>query len=522
MPDSDASRLHAASSSESDLSGKQLGDFHLLRRLGRGAMADVYLAEQSRLKRRVAVKILRPELAGDRTYLQRFQIEAQAAASLIHANIVQIYEVGCVDRLHYIAQEYVQGENLREHVARHGPLRLPHALSIMRQVAAALAKAAEQGVVHRDIKPENIMLAPDGEVKVADFGLARLTREGDANELTQVGMTMGTPLYMSPEQVEGKSLAPPSDMYSFGVTCYFTLSGSPPFQGETALGVAVQHLKKQADPLESLRSDLPPPLCRLVHRMLAKDPSQRPTARELLLELRRLRIEQFGDAWPEELPGWDSLAGESTVDVRASATQQLEQLMKTTALRRTRRWHRTWIAAAVVAAFLFGAVIAWHFVVPPPLLADAKSEVPRQNNVWRQWYFANQIGTEEQWQSVIRYFPDKREFVLRAKQQLALIFIREGDLDQAMSIFEELAALDDDGELQAFGFAGQGVVLSLRGECRKSVEMLAQFWPLREKLKNSPMAELVAHAIRNNDARLGSESTQEWGKWISTQFPEGG
>ncbi len=161
---------------DADLSGRQLGDFHLLRRLGRGAMAEVYLAEQERLKRRVAVKILKPELAGDRTYLQRFELEAQAAASLVHANIVQIYEVGCVDQLHYIAQEYVQGQNLRDYIARHGPPDLPHALSIMRQVAAALAKAAEQGVVHRDIKPENIMLTAGGEVKVADFGLARAHR----------------------------------------------------------------------------------------------------------------------------------------------------------------------------------------------------------------------------------------------------------------------------------------------------------------------------------------------------------
>ncbi len=121
----------------------------------------------------------------------------------------------------------------------------------MRQVAAALAKAAEQGVVHRDIKPENIMLTSGGEVKVADFGLARLTREGAANDLTQIGITLGTPLYMSPEQVEGKPLDPRSDIYSFGVTCYHMLSGLPPFGGETALGVAVQHLKSRPQPLEA-------------------------------------------------------------------------------------------------------------------------------------------------------------------------------------------------------------------------------------------------------------------------------
>ena len=372
-------------------------------------MAEVYLAEQSRLKRRVAMKILKPELAADRTYLRRFEIEAQAAASLVHANIVQIYEVGCVDRLHYIAQEYVDGQNLREHLARGGPPDLPHALSIMRQVAAALAKAAEQGVVHRDIKPENIMLTAGGEVKVADFGLARLAGAG-ANELTQVGMTLGTPLYMSPEQVEGKPLDPRSDIYSFGVTCYQMLSGEPPFRGETALAVAVQHLKTQPRPLESLRGDLPPALCRIVQQMLAKDPARRlATARDLLRELRRVQIEHFGGDWPEDLPGWDSLAGEASRRPPRRLTEQLDGLMKTVAmLPRRRRWG--WFAAGLTAAFALGGS-AWCFAVPSPLLADARtasSPIPKQSTVLRQWYVASQIGTEAAWKSVIEYFPRRK------------------------------------------------------------------------------------------------------------------
>ena len=335
MPDTPPSPFPLPpSSAEADLSGRQLGDFHLLRRLGRGAMADVYLAEQERLKRRVAVKILKPELAGDRTYLQRFELEAQAAASLVHANIVQIYEVGCVEQLHYIAQEYVQGQNLREYIARHGPPDLPHALSIMRQVAAALAKAAEQGVVHRDIKPENIMLTAGGEVKVADFGLARLTREGAANDLTQVGITLGTPLYMSPEQVEGKPLDPRSDIYSFGVTCYHMLAGAPPFRGETALGVAVQHLKKQPQPLESLRR-------RPAARPVPDRPSDvgegpvaafchgaRPAPRAAPRADRALRRRLAGR------PARLGLAGRrNAADLRVAATQRLGGLMKTMARR---------------------------------------------------------------------------------------------------------------------------------------------------------------------------------------------
>jgi eukaryotic-like serine/threonine-protein kinase len=508
-----------------DLSGRQLGDFQLLRRLGRGAMADVYLAEQIRLKRRVAVKILRPELADDRTYLQRFQLEAQAAASLVHANIVQVYEVGCVDRLHHIAQEYVAGQNLREYIDRHGPPDLPHALSIMRQVAAALAKAAEQGVVHRDIKPENIMLTAGGEVKVADFGLARLTREGAANDLTQVGITLGTPLYMSPEQVEGKPLDPRSDIYSFGVTCYHMLSGRPPFQGETALGVAVQHLKKQPQPLESLRGDLPPALCRIVHQMLAKDPAQRfATARDMLRELRRVQVEHFGDDWPEDLPAWDSLVGETTIDLRVAATQQLDQLMKATAAQRMRRRGRAWVAAGLIAAFVLGGLGAWYAVVPASLLAEAKAAPPairKQATVLRQWYLASQSDTQAGWQSVIDYFPEKRSFTLRAKQQQALIYLREDDFDHAMLIFDELAKLgDDEEESRVFGLAGKCGVLSIRGNYRESADLLTQFLP--DQLTSEPMLSLVQHAIKRNRTKLGLQTAPEWGKWFEEQSRNGG
>ncbi len=277
------------SPTEQDLAGRRLGDYHLLRRLGCGAMAEVYLAEQVSLKRRVAFKVLRESLSGDDTYVRRFVREAQAAASLIHAHIVQIYEVGCVDGVHFIAQEYVPGYNLQQALARSGMPELPVALSIMRQVAAALQKAAEQGIVHRDIKPENIMLNEHGEVKVADFGLARLRDDDVSSNLTQAGFTMGTPLYMSPEQVEGRSLDPRSDIYSLGVTCYQIFAGQTPFRGDTALSVAVQHLQNTPAPLEHARPDLPLEVCRIIHKMLAKNPADRyASARALLQDLRSL------------------------------------------------------------------------------------------------------------------------------------------------------------------------------------------------------------------------------------------
>jgi eukaryotic-like serine/threonine-protein kinase len=229
------------------LTGRKLGDYQILRRLGRGGMADVYLAEQGSLNRQVAFKVLRSSLASDDNYVRRFRNEALAAAKLSHANIVQIYGVDCVEGVHFIVQEYVKGQNLRQLLNRRSSIECRLATNIMRQVAAALYRAGQQGIIHRDIKPENIMLAATGEVKVADFGLARVVQNGEAMNLTQIGMTMGTPLYMSPEQVEGKSVDQRSDLYSFGVTCYHMLAGRPPFVGETPLSIAVQHLKTEPD-----------------------------------------------------------------------------------------------------------------------------------------------------------------------------------------------------------------------------------------------------------------------------------
>ena len=501
-----------------DLTGRQLGDYRLLRRLGRGAMAEVYLAEQASLNRQVAVKVLKRELANDQTYIQRFQREARAAAALVHANIVQIHEVGCIDGVYFIAQEYVQGLNVRQWVARNGALDLRMALVIMRQVAAALAKAAEQGIVHRDIKPENIMLTRSGEVKVADFGLARLPGGGDSVDLTQAGMTLGTPLYMSPEQVEGNPLDPRSDVYSFGVTCYHMLCGSPPFDGETALSVAVQHLKKLPEPLENLRPDLPPALCRMVHKMLAKAPENRhQSARELLRELRQLQLEHLDDEWPEDLPGWDN----AELDVPGlslhETTQRLDRLMKmkrgapggATAWVRRVLW-----AAGLVLAFLVGGGLAWLTTRQEPLLAQAGSRpqsVPKFENVFTQWTYAVQTGTEEAWQAVIENFPDQPGFTHRAKTQLAWLYLKEDSYDRAMEIFESFAMLDESQqELRAFGLAGQYWVLTRQEKYLEAAKVLDALWPIRSQLVDPSMRRMLWHALSKRPEATTNRQIREW------------
>jgi len=276
---------------EEDLTEKVLGEFRLLRRLGAGGMAEVYLAEQTALKRKVAVKVMKPDMVkgSDDVVLARFKQEAIAASGLNHPNIVQVYTIGNEGGYHYIAQEYVQGKNLAEFLKAKGTPDLAACLHIMRHVAAALKAAGEAGIVHRDIKPENIMLSRRGEVKVADFGLAQLATRQEDVTLTQQGMTLGTPLYMSPEQVTGADLDHRSDLYSFGVTCFHLLSGTPPFRGQTAMQIAVQHVRAEPPELKSLNDDVPAVVAAVVHKLIEKKPEDRyKNAGDLLKDIRAL------------------------------------------------------------------------------------------------------------------------------------------------------------------------------------------------------------------------------------------
>jgi serine/threonine protein kinase len=274
---------------ENDLTGKQLGEFKLLRPLGSGGMAHVYLAEQTTLQRYVAVKIMKPELMARSgvDMVARFKQEAMMAAGLNHPNIVQVYTIGEDDGRHYIAQEFVEGKDLATMLKGRGRPDVASALHVIRQIASALKASGGAGIVHRDIKPENILVTKKGDVKVADFGLAQLSQSSNERK----GVTMGTPLYMSPEQISGRELDQRSDVYSFGVTAYQLLCGETTFKGNTAIDIAMQHLKKPPVPLKEKNPDLPDVLCRLVHRMLAKRRSLRyQSAGEVLDDVKLLIV----------------------------------------------------------------------------------------------------------------------------------------------------------------------------------------------------------------------------------------
>ncbi len=347
-----------------------------------------------------------------------------------------------------------------------------------------------------------------------------------ATALTQVGITMGTPLYMSPEQVEGRPLDHRSDLYSFGVLCYHLLTGKPPFTGDTALAVAVQHVKSQPAALETLRPDLPPALCRVVHQMLAKDPDQRwSSCRELLRELYRIQVAHCPEASPEEMSLWGSVGMEPLSDPRMRAARQLAEAMRGSAAAR-RRLTPWLVAAGIVAMFTLGGVTAWCTVRPQPLTPAQhgdKVPFPQQDNELRQWFLASRIGTEEAWQKVVDY-PDVSELVqLRAKQQLARIYLHGNDFNRALAIFDELASLRDNyPEIKAFGLAGKCGTLYLMKRYADSAEVNEQLLDYLPKLQDAEMEQLLRAATEGNRKETGAVSGKKWDDWLRDHFkPEG-
>ena len=256
--------------------GTRLGRYEIRSKIGEGGMGEVYLAHDTKLGRKVALKILPAEVASDRNRMNRFVQEAKAASALNHPNIITIYEIDETDSGHFIATEFIDGETVRERL-RKAPMAASTALDVAAQIAAALAAAHRAGIIHRDIKPENVMVRQDGLVKVLDFGLAKLTAAGASDPEgatriqsdTQPGMIMGTVAYMSPEQARGKVLDERTDVWSLGVVLYEMLSRRPPFRGETASDTMANILHREPDALNI--GALPDDLARIIERMLAKN-----------------------------------------------------------------------------------------------------------------------------------------------------------------------------------------------------------------------------------------------------------
>ena len=264
--------------------------YEIVQRVGRGGMADVFLARDVLLDRPVAVKVLFPEYATDPAFVERFRREAQAAANLNHPNIVSVYDWGRVGNTYFMAMEYVEGRTLADILRSDQALTSAQAADIASEVAAALAFAHRNGVVHRDVKPANILIGSTGVVKVADFGIARAVDTAQEANLTQTGAVMGTATYFSPEQAQGGQPDPRSDVYSLGIVLYEMVAGAPPFLGENAVSVAYKQVHDQPRPLNQIVLDIPRAFEAIVAKCLAKDPTIRYQSADALRDdLRRFR-----------------------------------------------------------------------------------------------------------------------------------------------------------------------------------------------------------------------------------------
>ena len=261
------------------------GRYRIIRKLGTGGMANVYLAEDQELGRRVAIKILNDRHAGDEQFVERFRREAKNAAGLSHPSIVSIYDRGEAEGTYYIAMEYLDGRSLKELIVARGPAPIPLAIDYARQILAALRFAHRNGVVHRDIKPHNIMVGDEGRLKVTDFGIAR----AGTSQMTEVGSIIGTAQYLSPEQAKGAPVDQTSDLYSLGIVLYELLTGTVPFNGDTPVEIAMKHLSTVPPEPSRLRPEVPEDLDSIVVRALGKTPEERyGSAEEMDADLARV------------------------------------------------------------------------------------------------------------------------------------------------------------------------------------------------------------------------------------------
>jgi serine/threonine-protein kinase len=371
------------------------GRYAIRSRIARGGMASVYLAVDERLDREVAVKVMHANLVSDDDFVRRFIHEARSAARLTHPGVVQVFDQGEDDGIVFLAMEYVPGRTLRDLMRERGPLTPREALDLLEPVLDALGAAHRAGIVHRDVKPENVLLADDGRVKVADFGLARAVSTATAGSST--GVLRGTVAYLAPEQVERGAANARSDVYASGILLFEMLTGSKPFEGETALQVAYQHVHDDVPPPSSRASGIARPIDDLVLTATARDPEDRPAdARELLMELRETRRRTPDDDLdrrpisrrPGVRPPAGTPVGDATVDLAAfarvagrdrNATSRIElgDAVPTAAghARRHRRGRMVALAVLLVALALGAA--GWYVGAGPGAYVDVPSLVGR-------------------------------------------------------------------------------------------------------------------------------------------------
>ncbi|MEM5816351.1 MAG: Stk1 family PASTA domain-containing Ser/Thr kinase [Desulfitobacterium hafniense] len=363
--------------------------YEIIEKIGSGGMAIVYKAKDLLLNRIVAIKILHEQFTADEEFVRRFRREAQSAASLSHANIVSIYDVGKDGETEYIVMEHIEGQNLKDIIRNYAPLSTEQTLELGIQIAEAIRHAHEHHIIHRDIKPHNILVTEDGRIKVTDFGIARAV---SAATMTHTGDIVGSVHYLSPEQARGIQTNEQSDLYSLGIILYELLTGKVPYDGETPISIALKHLQELAVPPSKLNARVSPALENLVMRAIAKSPDQRyATAKDLLQDLRKVQAGLPVDKTVDEDQDLESTRVHSSL--RAGVNSALASEEKEAGRKKAKvplfrkRW--PWVALLALVLIMGGGWVAlsqWFNVgttTVPPLVGKTIQEAG---------YFADQKG----------------------------------------------------------------------------------------------------------------------------------
>jgi beta-lactam-binding protein with PASTA domain/predicted Ser/Thr protein kinase len=325
--------------------------YRLDRKIGSGGMADVWLAEDTELDRNVAVKILHDRFAQDKEFVQRFQREAQSAAGLQHPNVVGIFDRGGFRDTYFIAMEYVDGPSLKDLVK--GGMGTKDAIDFTRQILNAARFAHRKGIIHRDLKPQNVLIDDEGRARVADFGIAR---GGENSDITATGSVMGTAQYLSPEQAQGKPTTPRSDIYSIGVILYEALTGRVPFEGDSAVAVALKQVSEAPRRPSAINPDIPPALDAVVMRALAKDPDARFKDADAFLRALDAAERAPDQPRPQDTAAFAAVSPEGETDLPGEEQEYEEYEPE-----RRRRWR--WIVVALLACAV-AALVAYALTRP--------------------------------------------------------------------------------------------------------------------------------------------------------------
>lgn len=397
------------------------GRYQIIEELGKGGMGKVYKALDTEIEERVAVKLLRPEIAGDENMIRRFKNELKFARKITHKNVCRMYDLNEYENIKYITMEYVAGEDLKSSIRRMGPLTAGKAVFIAKQMCKGLKEAHELGVVHRDLKPQNIMIDRDGNTRIMDFGIARFLK---TKGMTETGMMIGTPHYISPEQVTGKDIDKRSDIYSLGIIIFEMVTGRVPFEGETPINIAFMHKTEKAPDPRKFNAQVPLDLSRMILKCMEKDKKKRyQSAEEVLSDLRKIE---------KEIPTTDRMLPKKEPSTARAIASKL-------------RLKKLLIPALVIIALAIAGIIIRLYL--PPSEISKPSTAPTVSSEKENYFIAGKEYWEDknypeavnQFKKILELEPENLEALL----SLASILKEQGKIDEAIPKYEKVIALNN-------------------------------------------------------------------------------